>query len=49
VLGRLPIDPELASLCDKGEIEKFSGDYLNKAVSVLEKDLEPEIKFKKGH
>jgi Mrp family chromosome partitioning ATPase len=49
VLGRLPIDPELASLCDKGEIEKFSGDYLNKAVSILEKDLEPEIKFKKGH
>jgi len=25
-LGRLPIDPELARLCDEGEIEKYSSD-----------------------
>jgi Mrp family chromosome partitioning ATPase len=26
LLGRLPIDPELARLCDEGEIEKYSSD-----------------------
>ena len=28
ILARLPIDPELASLCDKGMIELFEGDYV---------------------
>ena len=28
VLAKMPIDPALASLADKGEIEKFEGDYL---------------------
>ncbi|MBQ7034107.1 MAG: Mrp/NBP35 family ATP-binding protein [Clostridia bacterium] len=27
ILAKLPIDPELASLCDKGMIELFEGDY----------------------
>ena len=27
VLAKLPIDPELASLCDKGMIELYEGDY----------------------
>ncbi len=26
ILGKLPLDPELASLCDKGEIEKYESD-----------------------
>jgi Mrp family chromosome partitioning ATPase len=25
-LGRLPIDPQVAALCDRGEVENFSGD-----------------------
>jgi len=37
VLGKLPIDPALAKQCDMGVIEAFEGDYLAKAVDVLEK------------
>ena len=37
VLATLPIDPELASLCDKGVVELFEGDYLEKAADALEK------------
>jgi len=29
LLGRLPIDPELARLCDQGEIERYSSDALS--------------------
>ena len=29
LLGRLPIDPELARLCDEGEIEKYSSDAMS--------------------
>ena len=36
VLARLPIDPELASLCDKGVIELFEGDYLERAADRVE-------------
>ena len=36
VLAKLPIDPELASLCDKGVIELFEGDYLDRAADALE-------------
>lgn len=39
VLAKLPIDPELASLCDKGVIELFEGDYLNEAANIIEKKL----------
>ena len=39
VLAQLPIDPELASLCDKGVIELFEGDYLERAADTLEKTL----------
>ena len=28
VLGRIPLNPELAALCDAGRIEDFEGDYL---------------------
>ncbi len=37
VLATLPIDPELASLCDKGVIELFEGEYLENAADKLEK------------
>ena len=39
VMAKLPIDPELASLCDKGVIELFEGDYLENAADKLEKLL----------
>ena len=26
LLGQLPIDPELAKLCDEGEIERYTSD-----------------------
>ncbi|MBE6644435.1 MAG: Mrp/NBP35 family ATP-binding protein [Ruminococcaceae bacterium] len=37
VLATLPIDPELASLCDKGVIELYEGDYFDRAADALEK------------
>lgn len=39
VLDKIPIDPEVAQLCDKGEIEKVTGDYLADTVNFLEKNL----------
>ena len=36
VLGRLPIDPTLASACDRGIIELFGGDWLEAAADKLE-------------
>ncbi len=37
VVAKLPIDPELASLCDKGLIELFEGDYMDAAADKIEK------------
>ena len=37
VLAKLPIDPSLASLCDKGVIELFEGDYMDRAADLIEK------------
>ena len=37
VLAELPIDPELASVADKGLIELFEGDYMERAADLLEK------------
>ena len=39
VLAQLPIDPELASLCDKGVIELFEGDYMERAADFIENNL----------
>lgn len=36
VLGRLPIDPTLASACDRGIIELFGGDWLERAADKIE-------------
>jgi Mrp family chromosome partitioning ATPase len=38
VLAKLPIDPELASYCDKGVIELFEGDYLESCADYIEKN-----------
>ncbi len=38
-LGRLPIDPMIAQLCDNGEIEKFNQEYVDDCVDVIEKVL----------
>ncbi|MBR7160952.1 MAG: P-loop NTPase, partial [Clostridia bacterium] len=37
VLAKLPIDPALASLVDKGVIELFENDYLDRAADSIEK------------
>ena len=37
VLAKLPIDPKLAALCDRGMIEMFEGDWLDAAAEKLEK------------
>ena len=34
IVAKIPIDPEFALLCDKGDIEKFNGEHLN---AVLDK------------
>ena len=39
VLARIPIDPELASLCDKGVIELFEGEYLDGAADIIEESF----------
>lgn len=36
VLGRLPINPKLAAACDKGMLELFEGDWLDRAADVIE-------------
>jgi len=36
VLGKLPIDPKLAAACDRGMIESFEGDWLDKAADKIE-------------
>ncbi|MEQ8201912.1 MAG: P-loop NTPase [Syntrophomonadaceae bacterium] len=35
VLARLPIDPQVAELCDQGRIEDFSGNWLDEVADVL--------------
>ena len=39
VLAQLPIDPELASVCDKGVVELFEGDYLERCADYIENTL----------
>ena len=42
ILGRMPIDPELAAACDRGEIEAMECEYLPGAVSALKGLLSEE-------
>jgi Mrp family chromosome partitioning ATPase len=37
VLGKLPLDPAIASACDKGAIELFDGNWLDNAADTIEK------------
>lgn len=39
VLGRVPIDPAIAELSDRGKFEDFTGDYLSGALEKIEKLL----------
>ena len=36
MLGRIPLDPQIASLCDRGVIELFEGDWLDEAADAVE-------------
>ena len=36
VLGKIPMDPQIASLCDRGIIEMFDGDWLEGAADAVE-------------
>ena len=36
VLGRLPLNPEIAKLCDAGDIESFAGGWLDGAADAVE-------------
>ena len=40
VLAKLPIDPKLSALCDKGAIEVFEGDWLDDAADLLDKMID---------
>lgn len=37
ILGRIPIDPKLSTACDRGMIELYDGDWLDKATDKIEK------------
>ena len=39
VLGQIPLDAKLASLCDNGKIEEMDSDYLDVAATVIEHRL----------
>jgi len=36
VLGKIPLDPKLAALCDKGMLELMENDYLDTAAQIIE-------------
>jgi len=38
VIANLPIEPKIAAACDKGMIELFEGNWLDKLVETIEKD-----------
>lgn len=42
ILAHLPIDPKLAEACDKGMMELFDGDWLDKTAEILERTLQEE-------
>jgi hypothetical protein len=39
VLARMPIDPSVAELCDKGDIEKLNHEYLSGVADYIEREL----------
>lgn len=40
ILARIPLDPKLAALCDKGILELMDNEYLYEAVNIIEKRTE---------
>ena len=40
ILGRIPLDPDIAGLCDNGKIEEISEDYLDSLVYILDGMIE---------
>ncbi len=44
LLGQLPIDPELARLCDEGNIERYNGEIVASLGESLVKALSAEVK-----
>ncbi len=46
-LGKMPIDPKLATLVDQGEIEQYDTSFLNELVTSLNNTLEHKIKLKR--
>jgi len=39
LLGQFPIDPELAKLCDEGNIERYNADIINSLGEALSKAI----------
>jgi hydrogenase maturation protease len=46
LLGQLPIDPELAKLCDEGEIERYNSDAFTAMARTLIQTLPQAISAK---
>ncbi len=44
LLGQLPIDPEIAKLCDEGNIERYDGEIVTKLGEILSKLIKTETK-----
>ena len=42
LLGQIPLDPELARLCDEGHVERYNSDMLESAAEVLLKTISAE-------
>ena len=40
ILGKLPIDPAIATACDKGEIERYDIDWLASVATYLENHVD---------
>jgi len=43
LLGQLPIDTQLAKLCDEGNIERYNGDILNSMGEALSKAIPAKV------
>jgi Mrp family chromosome partitioning ATPase len=43
LLGQLPIDPELAKLCDEGNIERYSGEIVDSLGKSIAESVSAEV------
>ncbi|MFC2060040.1 P-loop NTPase, partial [Chloroflexota bacterium] len=48
LLGRLPIDPELAKLCDEGEIERYTSEAFDSLAQALDQTLSQAMSAKEA-